>query len=351
MANNLISTDFINELKIKTNIVDWVSENQKLSAQGKSFRGVCPFCHSKNATFTVFPETQSFYCFACKTGGDLITYLMKINDISYPKAVEKIAQKVGISTEVKVTDPEKEIMKHAAEFYHFQLRNNPKAQKAIDVLHSWGLYGQQIVNLGLGFNDDGFRTFMSHMEKKHRYSCEMLEKHHLLMRNEKGTYYDKMRNSIIIPIITRKKQVVAFDFYSLTNNSYYRAPNTDEFNRSDYLYGYNIATQTKYKSVIIVSTYDDYFALYSKGITNVVYAFGFKTSDSQMELLKKYFKVILLLTPSEYNTTACRSFCRTNDMYCEHIELELNQTVRNYIYNNEENIKNIVSRFENILNQ
>ena len=346
---NLLSHDFVNEIKEKINIVDWISENQKLVVQGKNYRGTCPFCKLKNPTFTVFPETKSFYCFSCAMGGDIITYLMKTNDIAYPKAVELIAKKVGISMDSTTNASKNQLMKQAAEFYHLQLRSNPKAKEAIEMLHSWGLHGQQIVNLGLGFNDDGFRTFLSHMQKKYGYSAEMLGKHHLLMRSDKGTYYDKMRNSVIIPIINSNKHVVAFDYYALTNNTYYRYPNTDIFNRSEYLYSYNLAIQSSHKSVILVSTYDDYFALYSKGISNVVCALGLKLSESQLQLLKKHFKVILLLTRPEYHTSLCSSFCQNNNMYSERIELKEARTVDDYIENNIQDIKNLIDKYDNIL--
>ena len=351
-SRNLISPDFVKEIKKKTNIVDWISENQSLTAHGKEFKGTCPFCRSKNANFMVFPNTQSFYCFLCKSGGDVITYLMKINNISYPEAVRMVAQKVGVAME----EPQKseyhdyQVMNRAAEFYHSQLRVNQQARQAIDVLHSWGLYGQQIVDLKLGFNDNGFRSFMCYMQKKYRYSCEMLEKYQLLMHSEKGMYYDKMRDSVIIPISNVRNQVVAFDFYVLATNRYYRYPNTDWFDRTENLYSINIAIKSKCNSVIVVTTLKDYFALYSKGITNVVCTFGNKISEAQMLLLKKCFKVILLLTPVECNVSVCRSFCYTNNMYCEQIILKDGQTVRDYIENSIEDIKNIVIKFEKILN-
>ena len=243
------------------------------------------------------------------------------------------------------------LMRDAALYYHTQLRNSPKAKNAIELLHSWGIQGKTIVQLGIGFHDDSFNSFIGYMIKQKSYSAEALEEAKLVLESSKGTLFDKMRNSIIIPTIDKEGNVVCFDFYVLDKEQNFKYPNTDFFQRSDNLYSYNLAIRSGKQSVIIVSSYEDYFRLIGKGITNVVSTYLPKITEQQMELLKKKFKVVMLLTHQYANVPMLKVFCNKNNMYCEQFDVDSDQTIIEFIDTNESKIKERVDYFESVFNK
>ncbi|HCG67537.1 MAG TPA: hypothetical protein DEW22_02485 [Clostridiales bacterium] len=139
--------------------------------------------------------------------------MMRTEDKDYVEAVKGLASFADIDTVENNSVESSNLMRDAAFYYHSQLRNNPKAKTAIDLLHSWGIQGKTIVQLGIGFHDDSFNSFMSYMTKKKSYSAEALEEANLAIKSSKGTLFDKMRNSIIIPTIDRDGKV-GFKFES-----------------------------------------------------------------------------------------------------------------------------------------
>ena len=189
------------------------------------------------------------------------------------------------------------------------------------------------------------------MTKQKSYSFEALERAKLVLKSSKGTLFDKMRNSIIIPTIDRDGKVVCFDFYVLDKEQNFKYPNTAFFQRSENLYSYNLAIKSGKQSVIIVSSYEDYFRLIGKGITNVVSTYLPKITEQQMVLLKKKFKVVMLLTNQYANVPMLKVFCNKNNMYCESFDVDADKTVVEFIDINESKIKERVDYFESIFNK
>ena len=248
----------IEKIKSRIDIVDFVSSKQEMKFQGENYHSSCPICKSKTS-FVVYPKSQSFYCFACANGGDIITYVMRTEDKEYIEAVKELALFADIDMADNNSVVNGNLMRDAAFYYHTQLRDNPKAKSAIDHLHSWGIQGKTIVQLGIGFHDDSFNSFIGYMTKQKSYSAEDLEEAKLVLKSSKGTLFDKMRNSIIIPTIDKDGNVVCFDFYVLDKEQNFKYPNTNFFQRSENLYSYNLAIKSGKQSVIIVSSYEDYF--------------------------------------------------------------------------------------------
>ena len=158
-----------------------------------------------------------------------------------------------------------------------------------------------------------------------------LDEAKLVLQSAKGNYCDKMRNSIIIPTIDANGNVVCFDFYITDKQQLFKYPNTKSFARSQNLYSYNLAIRSNKKSVIIVTTYEDYFKLIGFGITNVVSTYLPKITEAQLELLKQKFKVVILITNQHVNAASCSQYCRENNMYCDQIDLQGCSSVVEYI--------------------
>lgn len=319
-SKDLIPADVINAIKSKNDIVNYISSKQELFEHGKNYYGKCPVCGNPKS-FVVYPGTNSFYCFACSVGGDIITYVMKTKNVDYKAAVTELASIAGITlSEIKTSL--NNLMRDAAIFYHSQLKTSDKAKNAIDQLHAWGVKGKNIVQLGLGFHDNSFNCFIEYMTKQKSYTIAQLEKANLIAKSSKGNYCDKMRNSIIIPTIDTEGNVVCFDYYIIDKAQLYKYPNSDKFTRSNHLYSFNLAIRSEKKCVIIVSKYEDYFKLFGLGITNVVATYLPRITNEQLDLLKKHFKVVMPFLPQYINFSACNQYCKSNEMFCEDIRLQ-----------------------------
>ena len=344
MQSNFIKDDVIKKIKDQIDIVEYVSKYQPLQKQGKNFKGRCIFCSSKS--FIVFPETQSLHCFACGKSGDVITYAMNTNNLDYVSAIKKICSDENIA--VDLTSTKKDILRDAGLYYHNQLKTNPKAKTAIDILHTWGIQGKTIVKLGIGFHDDSYHDFVDYMVKVKGYTVAQLEEARLVFKSARGSYCDKMRNSIIIPTINSNGEILCFDFFIIDKQQLFHYPNTEKYSRSKNLYSLNLAEKSNSASVVLVTTYEDYFKLIGQGITNVVSIYMARITESQLELLKKKFKVILPLTNKYFNFSECQSFCQKNNMYCEAIKIDGFDSVLEYIQNNESAIKDTIAKYESI---
>lgn len=322
MANSkgLIPADVINEIKSKNDVVNYILSKQELFKRGKNYYGKCPICGNLES-FVVYPETNSFYCFACNLGGDIITYVMKTKKIDYKAAVSDLASSAGITLS-EINPLSNNLMRDAAMFYHLQLKTNSKVKSAIEQLHAWGIKGKNIVQLGIGFHDNSFNCFIDYMTKQKPYTIAQLEEANLISKSSKGNYCDKMRNSIIIPTIDAEGNVVCFDYYIIDKAQLYKYPNSDKFARSNHLYSFNLAARSEKKSVIIVSSYEDYFKLFGLGITNVVATYLPRITQNQLDLLKKHFKIVMPFLPQDVNFSACDQYCKSNGLFCEDIRLQ-----------------------------
>lgn len=302
------------KIKDSVNIVEYISSRQELNISDNSILGKCPICGNPKS-FVVYPKSKSFFCFSCGFGGDIFAYVMKTESLDFKSAVSKLKDIASISA------PD-DLMRDVALFYHSQLKTNAKAKDAIELLRAWGVNEKSTARLGIGYHDDSFNCLIDYMTSQKQYSFLQLKKANLIAISNKKKYYDKMRNSIIIPTINLNKKVICFDYYILDENRFWRYPNTSEFTRSDNLYSLNIAASTEKKSVIVVSSYKDYFKLLGLGISNVVSTYFPRISNNQLNILKKHFKVIMPFVPPYVDFSICNSYCKSNDMFCDNIDLQ-----------------------------
>ena len=326
-------------------ILPFIQRHQELVQQGENYKGICRSCSAK--ALVVYPNNNSFYCFSCKAGGNIITYLTEYENIDYRAAVLKLAEMYHIG-ETDTFVPTNIVMKEAALYFHDQLRNNSGNRKAIGVIHSWGISGKSIVKLGLGYNDERYESALKYLTEEKSISVESLLRDNIIAKSEKGNYYDRMRNSVIIPTIDASGNVVCFDYYVIEKGSFVHYPPSQGFFRKDNLYSLNLAAKASKKSVVVVSDYRSYFALASNGIFNVVSTYMPQISDAQLDLLKRYFKVIILAVNQAADYSNCRRYCQNNDMYCEQLHIE--GDVTEYLSNNGESVREKIEFFESIFN-
>ena len=322
-----VPDDKIAKIKGTLDIVDLISNDTDLKQTGDRYKGVCPICNKYS--LTVYPQTASFYCFSCGVGGDVINYIKESQKISYKDSLHKALELIG--EKPAQDDMVQRIMVDAARFYHNELKTNPKANIAIDIIHSWGIKGKVVVNLGLGFQDDSFDCLIKTFISKFGYDKKTLESIGLIAKRSIGTYYDKFRNSILIPSMSVDGKVKCFDFYAINEGVVYKSSCTQNFDRRLDLYSLNLAIKSKKKSVIIVSSYEDYFMLIGQGITNVVSTYLPRITEEQLRLLKRYFKVIIPFVPSHINFSLCYKYCKNNpNLHCGEIKMRGQTSPRDY---------------------
>ena len=341
------SDDKIAKIKSALNIIDLVSNDTDLKQTGDKYKGMCPVCHKDS--LVVYSQTSSFYCFACGIGGDVINYIKESQKISYKDSLCKALELIG--EKPSKDDIIQRIMVNAARFYHNELKTNAKANVAIDVIHSWGIKGKVVVNLGLGFHDDSFDCLIKTFISKFGYDKKTLESIGLIAKSSIGTYYDKFRNSIIIPSVGVDGKVKCFDFYAINEGVVYKSSCTQNFDRRLDLYSLNLAIKSKKKSVIIVSSYEDYFLLIGQGITNVVSTYLPRITEEQLSLLKRYFKVIIPFVPSHINFSLCYKYCKNNpNLYCGEIKMRGENTPKDFCQKHgNKDIIDLIDEFESAI--
>lgn len=298
------SDDIVSEIQSRLDIVDIVSETVNLTRKGSRYWGKCPFHQEKTASFCVTPEKNMFYCFGCNTGGDIFTFVMKRDNLSFPEAVETLALKAGIDRTKKVTKQEfsqkKKVLTinlEAAKYYYQRLSNT--SNKALDYLSKRNISIETAKKFQLGFADESWDSLVEYMLKK-GYTPRDLETAGLAKRSENtNKYFDLFRNRLIFPIFAYNGDVVGFGGRVLDdgNPKYLNSPETDIFSKRKNLYGLYQAKEAIRKSnqIILVEGYIDCIKLHQYGITNVVASLGTAFTNEQAELIKKYAEEIIIL--------------------------------------------------------
>ncbi len=298
------------EIKSRLDIVDIVSNYVSLRKSGRSYAGFCPFHHNtKTPAFYVFPETQTWHCFgACAEGGDLFSFLMKKEGWDFKEALEKMADRAGIKLEqLRPVDKTRQALENklvdlltsAADYFHQLLQYAPQADFVRQYVSDRKLTEETQEAYCLGYSLDSWDACRTHFNSQ-GYSDEDLLKAGLLTENpEKGTRYDRFRNRLMIPIRNMDGQVVGFGARALDIDSlpkYLNSPQTELFNKSQLLYGLDMAKPyiREARYVVIVEGYMDVMQAWQAGYRNVVAQMGTALTESQLRLLKRFSKRFIL---------------------------------------------------------
>ena len=303
--------DTIEQVRSSNDIVDIVSTYVQLKRRGANYVGLCPFHNEKTGSFSVNRNMQIFKCFGCGVSGNVFGFIERTENISFPEAVQFLADRAGIKLPEKTNDGYdnskrnlKEriatINKEAATYYYRMLRSN-EGRNAMQYLKNRGLSDETINSFGLGFAgrySDGLYKYI----KSKGYSDEELVSSGLFTINEKGAY-DKFWDRVIFPIMDPRGRVIAFGgrIMSKAENApkYLNSPETELFNKSENLYGLHLAKKTKEKFFLLAEGYMDVIALHQAGFDNAVASLGTSLTERQAKKINGYTDSVVITYDSD----------------------------------------------------
>ncbi|MDU2558479.1 MAG: DNA primase [Anaerococcus prevotii] len=290
---SLISDGKINQILQSSNIVDIIGEYVDLKRAGSSFKGLCPFHNEKTPSFTVDEKKQLFHCFGCGAGGDVVSFIMQKEGLSYPESLKFLADKAGISIDYTedpgVNKKNKELFDINKDIMMFFYKNLLTDRKAQAYLKNRGLSSKIVNTFMLGYARDSWDDLYSYIRSKN-YKEEDLEEIGLIKKSAKGKYYDKYRDRIIFPIINHFGKVIGFGGRAVSGQmpKYLNSPESSIFKKRYNLYGLNIYKRQKRKELILVEGYMDVIALNNHGLDIAVASLGTALTIDQAKLMKRY---------------------------------------------------------------
>lgn len=296
-----LSDSFLQELKMKTDIEDVISTYVTLKRRGATLVGLCPFHNEKTPSFTVYPATQSFYCFGCGAGGDAITFLKKIENLDYLDAVKTLAQRAGLQMPQEGFDDSLskrrrrilEMNREAARFYHSVLLS-PEGKVGYDYYIGRALSAATINHFGLGFAPNQWDALLKYMRAKGYQPAELVDAG-LARKGQKG-YYDNFRNRVMTPIIDVRGNVIAFGGRVLDDSKpkYINTGDTLVYKKTNELFALNFAKDCKEDALTLCEGYMDVIAMHQAGFTNAVAGCGTALTTEQVRLISRYAKEVIL---------------------------------------------------------
>ena len=296
-----LSDSFLQELKMKTEIEDVISTYVTLKRRGATLVGLCPFHNEKTPSFTVYPATQSFYCFGCGAGGDAITFVKKIENLDYLDAVKTLALRAGLQMPQEGFDDSLskrrrrilEMNREAARFYHSVLLS-PEGKVGYDYYIGRALSAATINHFGLGFAPNQWDALLKHMRAKGYQPAELVDAG-LARKGQKG-YYDNFRNRVMTPIIDVRGNVIAFGGRVLDDSKpkYINTGDTLVYKKTNELFALNFAKDSKEDALILCEGYMDVIAMHQAGFTNAVAGCGTALTTEQVRLISRYAKEVIL---------------------------------------------------------
>ena len=295
---------FLQELLSRSDIESVVSSYVNVKRRGRNLVGLCPFHGEKTPSFTVYPETASFYCFGCGAGGDVITFIKRIENLDYIDAVKFLADRAGMKMpENDVNDAASrlrlrilEANREAARWFHSNLYT-PDGRVGLEYFRSRGYTDQTIRRFGLGYAPDSFGALRDHMRGK-GYKDEELTAAWLAARGKKsGGIYDIFRARAMVPIIDIRGNAIAFGGRVLDDSKpkYLNTADTLAFKKTNNLFALNFAKSSGGKQLILCEGYMDVIALHQAGFTNAVAALGTSFTAEHARLIARYAEEVILV--------------------------------------------------------
>jgi DNA primase len=296
--------EFLQDLIMRNPINEVVSSYVRIKQRGRTSVGLCPFHGEKTPSFTVYPETSSFYCFGCGAGGDIITFIKKIENLSYIDAVRFLADRSGMKmpednaddTVSKLRLRILEANRDAARFYH-KVLYSPEGKEGLDYFYSRGYTDKIIRRFGLGYAP-GNNALLYELRKR-GYKDDELTAAFLVAKSKRsyGNFYDIFRRRIIIPIIDVRGNVIAFGGRVLDDSKpkYINTSDTLAFKKTNGLFALNFAKASKESSIILCEGYMDVIALHQAGFKNAVAALGTSFTKEHALLISRYANEAILV--------------------------------------------------------
>jgi len=331
----LIPEDVIQRIRERADILEVVGAHLTLSKAGQNFKGLCPFHSEKTPSFTVSPSRQMFHCFGCQEGGNVFTFLMKIDGATFPEAVRALGQKYGIEVDERTSSLAARhrsearerlfaLNRQAAEFFQQTLLSDAAAQQARDYLIQRGMRPDTIERFSLGYAPTGWDATLKTLTKAGA-KTEDLAAAGLIVSREQGSrlgeeatgYYDRFRSRVMFPIRDLQKRVIGFGGRIIDDGQpkYLNSPETPLFSKSRTLYGFDSARDGigQSQQIVIVEGYFDAIALYQAGVTNAVATLGTALTPDHVELIRRFTNhVVLVFDP---DVAGVRAALRTMDLF------------------------------------
>ncbi len=295
--------EFIQEIHDRLSIEDVISSYVSLKKAGKNLKGLCPFHNEKTPSFTVYPETESFYCFGCGAAGDVIVFLMRIENLDYIDAVKAAADLAGLNMPDNGYDDSFAKLRlrllsanrEAARFYN-NILYEEKGRAGLEYYMKRGLPKSTITHFGLGYAPDEWEALSNHLKSK-GYTEQELVVANLAKRSQKTSrIYDNFRNRVMFPVIDLRGNVIAFSGRVLDNSKpkYVNTAETPVFKKGDGVFALNFAKNSGTRQLILAEGQMDAIAMHEFGFTNAVATLGTALTQEQANLIARYADEILI---------------------------------------------------------
>ncbi len=293
---------FLQDLKLRNSIEDIASSYVQFKRRGRNMVGLCPFHNEKTPSFHLYPESGSFYCFGCGVGGDVITFIRRIENLDYIEAVKFLADRAGLPMpETGVDDTISklrvrilEINRETARFYHSVLRNS-EGKKGLDYFLQRHLLPATITHFGLGFAPATRFALVDHLKNK-GYTVEEMIQSNVAVKTRSGRVADRFFNRVMFPIIDLRGNVIAFGGRTMTDQKpkYLNTSDTLVFKKSYGLFAMNFAKNSGEQQLILAEGYMDVIALHQAGFVNAIAGLGTALTTEQVHLISRYAKEVIL---------------------------------------------------------
>ena len=302
--------DLIDEVKNRCDIVSVISQYINLKSSGSNYSGLCPFHNEKTGSFHVNQKKQIYKCFGCGEGGDVINFVMKIENLDFIDAIKLLAQKNGIEFKTNLSEADKAKMEsiklmqdihlQAARFYFANLTKSKNA--GYDYLKRRGLSDKTIKKFGLGYSIYSWNSLMDYLLSIGYEKKDLVKSGLVTHKEDDNKYYDRFRNRVMFPIFDYRGNVIGFGGRVLDDSlpKYLNSPDSLIFNKRFNLYGLNYAKKSiKNDTLILVEGYMDLISLYEHGIENVVATLGTALTNEQGKLIKRYVSTAIISYDSD----------------------------------------------------
>ena len=307
---NRIPEEVVEQIRTSSDIVEVIGEYVQLRKQGRNYFGLCPFHGENSPSFSVSSDKQIFHCFGCGEGGNVFSFLMKMEGLAFTEAVQKLGESNGIAVaeytsgqgqQENISD-DTVIMQQAHEllkkYYHHLLVNTEEGNEALSYLLKRGITKEMIEKFEIGYASPAWDAATKILQKR-GFSLSSMEQAGLLIRSEKdGSHYDRFRGRVMFPIYTLQGKVIAFSGRALGDDTpkYLNSPETPIFHKSKLLYNFHQARPfiRKRGQVVLFEGYADVLAAVKSGVEEAVATMGTALTEEQAKLLRRNVETVVL---------------------------------------------------------
>lgn len=304
-----VSDDLVEEIRSRNDIVDVISSYVKLQKKGSSYFGLCPFHNEKSPSFSVDGNKQMFYCFGCGEGGNVFSFLMKYESMTFPEALKTLADRAGVELpEIEMSDEDRkkkdlkntvlDVNREAARYFHYLLGTD-NGKNARSYFEKRELSSDTVTAFGLGVSSMRSDELYRYMKNK-GYEDYVLKETGLFVYDDKGVH-DRFRNRVMFPIININNKVIGFGGRVMGDGEpkYLNSPETAVFDKGRNLYGLNIAKNSRKNNIIICEGYMDVISMHQAGFNQAVASLGTALTEGQANLIKRYTNDVLVCYDSD----------------------------------------------------